>query len=107
MSEAVVSEEFAKTMGRYLEGYMEAVIPQQQLIKQAMEQQLQQMNVPSRPEILTLAERLTHLEMRVDDLDAKMDEILDRLEAIQATLSASQIVGGVNGFSSSQAGPKQ
>lgn len=98
MSEAVASEDFAKSMGRYLEAYLEAALPQQQIIKQVVEQSLQQANFPSRPELLSLAERLTHLEMRVDDLDAKMDEVLDRLQALQESLSVGQTVGGGNGL---------
>ena len=45
-----------------------------------MEQYLQQMNLPTRKEVITMSERLTKLEMAMDDLDAKLDEILDILK---------------------------
>ncbi len=86
MSEAVASEDFAKSMGQYLDSYLEASAPMRRQIEDTMEKYLQQMNMPTRNEVISLAERLTSLEMRVDDLDAKTDEILDRLKAIQTAL---------------------
>ncbi len=44
------------------------------------EQYLQQMNLPTRKEIVNMAERLTRMEMAMDDLDAKLDKVLDHLE---------------------------
>ena len=46
-----------------------------------MEQYLQQMNLPTRTEVISMAERLTKIEMAMDDLDAKLDEVLDLLKA--------------------------
>lgn len=97
MNDVVASEDFAQNMGRYLEAYLAAALPQQQLMKQ-VDQYLQQMNFPSRPDLLSVAERLTHLEMRVDDLDAKLDEVLDRLQAIQESLLDRQTEGGKHGL---------
>ncbi|MCP4425274.1 MAG: hypothetical protein GY803_12330 [Chloroflexi bacterium] len=48
---------------------------------------MQQMNLPSREQIVSLAERLTHVEMRVDDIEAKVDESLDLLKAIRKSVS--------------------
>jgi polyhydroxyalkanoic acid synthase PhaR subunit len=90
MSQAVSSEDFAKAMGQYLDQYLEASAPMRRQVEQAMEKYLQQMSVPTRNEVLSLAERLTNLEMRIDDLDAKMDEVLDRLAAIRAALPGAQ-----------------
>nr|MBA3915320.1 hypothetical protein [Terriglobales bacterium] len=38
-------------------------------------QTLGTLNMPSRGEIVSLAERLTQVEMRLDDMDAKLDRI--------------------------------
>jgi hypothetical protein len=46
-----------------------------------MEQSLQQMSLPTRKDVLGLAGRLTNLEMRLDDMEAKLDEVLDLLKA--------------------------
>ena len=37
----------------------------------AMEQSLTNLNLPSRDEVARVAERMTNIEMRLDDLDAK------------------------------------
>ena len=41
-----------------------------------MLQVLEQLSLPSRQDIVALAERFTNLEMRLDDMDAKLDRIL-------------------------------
>ena len=38
---------------------------------------LEQFSLPSRQQVVALAERFTNLEMRLDDLDAKLDRIVD------------------------------
>ena len=35
---------------------------------------LTKLNMPTRPDVIGLAERLTNIEMRLDDLEAKLDE---------------------------------
>jgi hypothetical protein len=37
---------------------------------------LEQLSMPSRADLISLAERFTNLEMRLDDMDAKLDELL-------------------------------
>lgn len=81
MSETVASPRFAETMSEQMEGSLDfwAVVRQQ--VGQAMEQYLQQMSLPTQSEVVGLGERLTAMEMRLDDMEAKLDEILDRLKA--------------------------
>jgi len=69
---------------------MEATKLMRQQMKVSMEQSLQQMNLPSRSQVVSLAERLTHVEMRVDDIEAKLDECLDLLQAIQRSLATKK-----------------
>ncbi|MCB0193331.1 MAG: hypothetical protein KDJ65_15400 [Anaerolineae bacterium] len=86
MSETVSSEDFAQSMGQSLDDYLETTTPVRQQVEKAIEQYLQQMNMPSRQEVISIAERLTQLELRIDDMDAKMDDMLDLLKAIQTKL---------------------
>jgi hypothetical protein len=39
-----------------------------------MTQVFTQLNMPMRSDVTSLAERLTHIEMRLDDIEAKLDE---------------------------------
>ncbi len=90
LGKTVASESFAQSMGQHMEGFMEATKLMRQQMKVSMEQSLQQMNLPSRSQVVSLAERLTHVEMRVDDIEAKLDECLDLLQAIQRSLATKK-----------------
>jgi SMC interacting uncharacterized protein involved in chromosome segregation len=48
--------------------------PFRKVIESTMTQVLTQLNLPMRSDITGLGERLTHIEMRLDDLEAKLDE---------------------------------
>ena len=88
LSKTVASSDFADMMGQQLETMLEAGKLMRQQTRVLMEQLMDQTNLPSRDQITSLAERLTHVEMRVDDIEAKVDESLDLLKAIQAALAA-------------------
>lgn len=75
MVSAVNTEEYAKTTGTMLDTYLTASIPFRQMLEKVMEQALQQVNMPTRADLIDLAGRLTNIEMRLDDLDAKLDEL--------------------------------
>lgn len=81
MSDAVASKSFAESMSEQMEGNLEAMSVMRRQFGEFMEQYLQQMNLPTRKEVITMSERLTRLEMAMDDLDAKLDEILDAVKA--------------------------
>jgi len=77
MSEAVGSKSFAESMGQQMEGSLDTMTLFRRQFGDLMEQYLQMMSLPTRKEVISVAQRLTHLEMALDDLNAKMDEILD------------------------------
>jgi hypothetical protein len=78
MVEAVKSEDYARATGTMLDGYLTASIPFREMVEKTMAQALQQFNMPSRADLIAMAERLTNIEMRLDDLDAKISEVLSR-----------------------------
>jgi polyhydroxyalkanoic acid synthase PhaR subunit len=90
MSETVANERFAASMGEQLEGMFEATKLVRQQMKVSVEQYLQQMNLPTRDQVASLAERLTNVEMRLDDLDAKLDDTLDHIKAIRKSLATDE-----------------
>lgn len=79
MIQAVNSEEYAKASGAMLDAYLTASIPFREMLEKTMGQALQQVNMPTRADFISLAERLTQIEMRLDDLDAKVDEIVQNM----------------------------
>src|SRR5579872_6387010 len=81
MVEVVNSEGYAQATGAMLDGYLTASAPFREALDQSMARALQQLSLPSREEVATLAERFTHVEMRLDDLDAKLDQLAKPMPA--------------------------
>jgi polyhydroxyalkanoic acid synthase PhaR subunit len=73
MIDYVNSPEYADAMGRSLDMYLSASAPFRQALETATTQALTQLNMPTRADVISLAERLTNIEFRLDDLDAKID----------------------------------
>jgi polyhydroxyalkanoate synthesis regulator phasin len=74
MIQMVNSETYAQATGKMLDAWLTGSAPFRKMIESTMTQALTQLNMPTRTDIISLAERLTHIEMRLDDLEAKLDE---------------------------------
>ncbi len=75
MIEAVNTESYALATGAMLDTSLTASAPLREAFEKTMLQVLQQLSLPSRQDIIALAERFTNFEMRLDDIDAKLDHI--------------------------------
>lgn len=76
MTQFVNTEAYAEATGTVLDSWLSSSAPFRKAIENSMAQALANLNMPTRDEITSLAERLTNIEMRLDDLDAKLDESL-------------------------------
>jgi hypothetical protein len=83
MVEAVNSEAYAQASGAILDSYLTASSPFREAVEKTMLKVLEQMSMPSRADFVSLAERMTNVEMGLDDIDAKLDRILQQVS--QAT----------------------
>ena len=79
MVEAVNSEAYAQASGAILDSYLTASSPFREAVEKTMLKVLEQMSMPSRADFISLAERMTNVEMRLDDMDAKLDRILQQV----------------------------
>jgi len=77
MIEAVNSEEYAQATGTLLTNYLTFTAPFRDALDKTMVMALEQLSLPSRQQVTSLAERFANLEIRLDDMDAKMDRILE------------------------------
>jgi hypothetical protein len=75
MVDTVNTEPYARATGAMLDAYLTVSQPFREAVEKAMLQALQQLSMPSRSDVVGLAERLTNVEMRLDDMDAKLDRI--------------------------------
>ena len=74
MIQFVNSEAYAKATGMTLDAWLRSLAPFRKVTETAMSQVLAAANMPTRADVVSLAERLTHIEMRLDDLEAKLEE---------------------------------
>ena len=75
MGEFVNSEPYSQATAQWLDTYLTVSQPFQKVIETTMTRALTQFNMPVRTDIISLAERLTNIELRLDDLEAKIDEL--------------------------------
>jgi len=75
MVNAVNTEEYAQATGAMLENSLTISAPFRDAMEKSMLQVLQQLSMPSRQDFTALADRFINLEMRLDDMDAKLDRI--------------------------------
>jgi polyhydroxyalkanoate synthesis regulator phasin len=90
MVEAVNAEAYARATGAMLDWSLTASEPFREAMEKSMLQVMQQLSLPSRQELAALAERFTNLELRVDDLDAKLDRVLELLTSKSGTTKPAE-----------------
>src|SRR5436305_4764673 len=74
MIQLVNTEAYAQATGAMMDAWLTTSAPFRKAIETTMTQVLTQINMPTRTDVIGLAERLTNIEMRLDDLEAKLDE---------------------------------
>jgi hypothetical protein len=97
MMELVNSEGYAQATSRMLDTYLTMSTPVRKLLESSMTQVLAQLNMPTRAEVISLAERMTNIEMRLDDLDARFDtleRLLRERPAAPATATSANATTG-------------
>src|SRR6202142_1696394 len=76
MVQFVNTSAYADATGKMLDVWLSNSAPFRKQMENVMSHALANLSMPSREEVTRLAERLTNVELRLDDLDAKLDQIL-------------------------------
>jgi hypothetical protein len=76
MIELVNSDSYAQSSGVMLDAALTASAPFRDALETAMTHTLEQLSMPTRAEVASVAGRLTNIEMHLDDLDAKLDQLI-------------------------------
>ena len=74
MIQLVNSDAYAQATGALLDAWLSTSAPFRKALETTMTQVLTSFNMPTRGDVVSLAERLTNIEMRLDDLEAKLEE---------------------------------
>jgi hypothetical protein len=77
MIDMVNSQEYARFTGTFLDQYLSMTQPIQDAVQRSMTMSLAYFNMPSREEVVSIADRLVHIETRLDDLDAETYDMHD------------------------------
>ena len=76
MVQMVNTDAYAQATGAMLDSWLGNSAPFRKALEAALAQALSNLNMPTRGDVISLAERLTNIELRLDDLGAKLDEYL-------------------------------
>lgn len=74
MIQLVSTDAYAQATGTMLDAWLSSSAPFRKMLETTMTQVLINLNMPTRPDVISLAARLTNIETRLDDLEAKLDE---------------------------------
>ena len=73
--DVVNSDAYAQATARWLDTYLTASKPLRESVESTATRVLTEFNMPTRDDVISIASRLTNIEMRLDDLDARFDEM--------------------------------
>lgn len=76
MIQLVNTDAYSKATGTMLDTWLSSSAPFRKMLETVMTQVLTNLNMPNRGDVISLAERLVNIEMRLDDLEAKLEENL-------------------------------
>jgi hypothetical protein len=76
MTGLVNSDAYAEANAEMLNTWLSSSAPFRKSMEAAVNQALSALNLASRDDVTRLAERFTNIEMRLDDMDSKLDESL-------------------------------
>ena len=74
MIQLVNTDAYAQATGAMMDTWLTTSAPFRKALETSMTQVLTQLNMPTRGDVTSLAERLTNIELRLDDSEAKLDE---------------------------------
>jgi len=86
--QAMGTEAFAQVMGKQLETFLNAGGPMQKAAEQQIETGLAGLGLPSRTQVIGLAQQIIGLEEKVDRLEDRLDAVLKQLKELAAARPA-------------------
>jgi hypothetical protein len=75
MLQLVNSDAYAQSTATFLDSWLSTSAPFRKALEASLTHALAAANLPSRNDVISLAERLTNIEMRLDDLEVNLEEI--------------------------------
>ena len=79
MVKLVHTDAYSESTGKMLDAWLTSSGPFRKAMENSMSQALANLNLPSLNDVSRLNEPLTNIELRLDDLDAKLDAFLTKV----------------------------
>lgn len=98
LEKVMASEEVASALGKFLDQYVGMVAPMQKEIRKASEAYLRVLGLPGRTQMAEMTSQISWVESRIEELEAKIERVLDGLAALQASVEKSGRRGGPSAF---------
>ena len=83
MVDLVNTDVYAKSTGKMLDTWLNGSAPFRKVVDNCVSQSLSSMKLPSLGDLSRVAQQVTNIEMRLDDMEAKLDELLALLKKKQ------------------------
>jgi len=80
MTKLVNTDAYSESTGKMLDAWLTSSNPFRKAMEKSVSQSLESLNLPSLDDISRLNGRLTNIEMRLDDMDAKLDAFLSKID---------------------------
>ncbi len=77
MTEFVNSDSFTAAQAEMLNAWLATSTPFRKLLEETLSKSMQALKLPTTDDFVRLAEQLTNIEMRLDDMEAKLDQFLE------------------------------
>ncbi len=75
MVQLVNTDAYSESTAAMLDAWLTTSGPFRKVMETSMAQVMAQINLPTRDDVVRIAERLTNIEIRLDDMEAKLDEL--------------------------------
>jgi len=74
MVQVVNTDAYGQAVGTLLDTWLSSSAPFRKMMEKVMVQVLTNLQMPTRADVIGVAERLTNIETRLDDLEARLEE---------------------------------
>jgi hypothetical protein len=86
LEQAMGTETFAAALGKQLEVFLNAAGPTKKAAEQQIEQTLGGLGLPSRSQVVGVAQQIIQLEEKIEGVEDRLDAVLKRLDEVAASL---------------------
>jgi len=91
LEQAMGTENFAQAMGKQLEGFLNVSAPVKKAAEQQIESGLATMGLPSRTQVIGLAQQIAGLEDKIESVEDRIDAVLARLDSLAAASKKERV----------------